>query len=93
VTCTHCGTEIADRALICFKCGRPTADVHAPAASAIKPARKPLWPAALGLVVLVGAGLFMATATFGGVPEWLRWSIAGGAAILLVLRLARRMKR
>ena len=21
MTCTHCGTEIADKALICFRCG------------------------------------------------------------------------
>lgn len=24
--CRNCGTEIADRALICFRCGRATAD-------------------------------------------------------------------
>ena len=24
MTCKHCGTEIADKALICFKCGQST---------------------------------------------------------------------
>lgn len=24
--CRHCGTEIAERALICYRCGRATAD-------------------------------------------------------------------
>ena len=24
--CTHCGTEIADRALICYRCGKATTE-------------------------------------------------------------------
>jgi hypothetical protein len=24
MTCRHCGTDIADRALICYRCGRAT---------------------------------------------------------------------
>ncbi|OFW16108.1 MAG: hypothetical protein A3F70_02955 [Acidobacteria bacterium RIFCSPLOWO2_12_FULL_67_14] len=24
--CTHCGTEIADKALICYRCGRATSE-------------------------------------------------------------------
>ena len=24
--CTHCGTEIADKALICYRCGRATTE-------------------------------------------------------------------
>jgi len=26
MTCAHCGTEIADKALICYRCGRPTTE-------------------------------------------------------------------
>jgi|SRR5688500_4876276 len=26
MTCKHCGTEIADRALICYRCGRATTE-------------------------------------------------------------------
>ena len=54
MNCRSCGTEIADKALICFRCGAATTD----------PVRKPyvapkssLWPAIvvalLGLVVIV----------------------------------------
>lgn len=93
MTCIHCGTEIADKALICFRCGRSTTEPHPPATSRLATTRRPMWLAAIGLVVLVGAGLFMASAAAGRVPEWLRWSIAGGAAIVLVLRLARRLRR
>ena len=26
MTCAHCGTQIADKALICYRCGRPTTE-------------------------------------------------------------------
>ncbi|OFW03887.1 MAG: hypothetical protein A3I61_07535 [Acidobacteria bacterium RIFCSPLOWO2_02_FULL_68_18] len=26
MTCRHCGTDIADKALICYRCGRATTD-------------------------------------------------------------------
>jgi type VI protein secretion system component VasF len=26
MTCQHCGTEIADKALICYRCGNPTVE-------------------------------------------------------------------
>jgi hypothetical protein len=26
MTCAHCGTEIADKALICFRCGKATTE-------------------------------------------------------------------
>ena len=26
MTCKHCGTEIADKALICYRCGRATTE-------------------------------------------------------------------
>jgi hypothetical protein len=93
MTCTHCGTAIADKALICYRCGRSTTEPPELRSSKGRTARRPLWPAALGLVVLVGAGLFMASAAAGAVPEWLRWTIAGCAAIVLVSRLAWRMRR
>lgn len=93
MTCTHCGTEVADKALICYRCGRSTAALPEPASSTNRAARRPLWPAAIGLLVLVAAGLFMATAAAGRIPEWLRWTIAGGAAIVLVSRLVLRRRR
>jgi hypothetical protein len=35
--CRHCGTDIADKALICYRCGRATADprVRAPQAGSL----------------------------------------------------------
>lgn len=93
MTCTHCGTEIADKALICYRCGRSVAEPVPAGQPGRHATRRPLWPAALALLVLVAAGLFMASAAAGRVPDWLRWSIAGCAAILLAWRLIRRIRR
>ena len=49
--CANCQTEIADNALICFRCGAATTErLREPAA----PRRRPvwLWVALLGLLVL-----------------------------------------
>jgi predicted amidophosphoribosyltransferase len=40
MNCKKCGTEIADKALICYRCGAPVTEaVHKPAP--LKPARRP----------------------------------------------------
>lgn len=92
MTCTQCGTEIADKALICYRCGRATAGVAVEGPGGRTSAGRPLWPALAGLVVLVLAGLFMASAAAGQVPRWLSWVVAGLAAVVLVYRIARRRK-
>jgi len=92
VTCRFCGTEIADKALICFRCGRSTAD-EGRAAEGAAAVRRPLWPAAIALVVLVCAGLYMAIVPAGGIPDWLRWTITILAAVALVWRVALRRRR
>jgi hypothetical protein len=56
MTCRHCGTEIADKALICFRCGKATAEprITSPAEGSIFDApRRSRWP----LVVAAVAGL------------------------------------
>ena len=47
MTCRNCGTEIAEKALICYRCGKATTDprIKPPAEESVfaKP-RRPLWP-------------------------------------------------
>jgi hypothetical protein len=69
MTCRHCGTEIADKALICYRCGQATAEprVKPPSEGSIfdKPprSRTPLM-IAVAVVVAVAAA------------AW--WWLAGG---------------
>jgi Flp pilus assembly protein TadB len=88
--CKNCGTEIADKALVCFRCGAATFEPKtkpAPRASS----RSSL-PAALALIVLVLAALFMSQAVTGEAPRIVSWVVAALAVLLLVWRLVRRRR-
>jgi hypothetical protein len=66
MTCRHCGTEIADRALICYRCGKATAEprITPPTEGSIFAApRRPRWP----LVVAALGGL-------AGLLGWLAYA-------------------
>ena len=94
--CRHCGTEIADKALICYRCGAATTD----------PVRKPVVVgkprsglfSLVGIVLLVLLGLYLGYA--GRTMEAARSNTVdaiagvciGAALMLLVLRIIRRRR-
>lgn len=60
--CTHCGTDIADKALICYRCGRATTEprITPPAEGSLfdRPRRSRLpiaWVVVLVVLVVLGA--------------------------------------
>ena len=59
MTCRNCGTEIAEKALICYRCGKATTDprIKPPAEESVfaKPRRR-LWPFVTA-AALAAAGL------------------------------------
>ncbi len=91
MTCTHCGTEIAGNALICYRCGRPTA-APAAAGGAAADGRRGGWVSVVAAVVLVVAALFMGQSTFGQVPREVSWVLGGLAAVVLAWRIWRRRR-
>lgn len=90
--CKHCGTEIADKAIICFRCGAGTTDpVRQPAR--VPQRRNPL----LGFVViavLLLLALYMGQASRTAADPDMYQTIAGifvGIALFIfILRLVRR---
>jgi hypothetical protein len=91
--CRSCGTEIADKAIVCFRCGASTTDpMRRPAAA--RPRRR--YRASLDLVValllLVFFALYLGAAGAGRIeiPRALAWSIGGVALLLLIWRRLRR---
>ena len=83
--CKHCGTEIADKALICYRCGAATTEAK------YKPAPLPARRSGLGvsllaLVALVILALFMGRLTSGEAPRVIAWVLAAIALVLVVLR-------
>jgi hypothetical protein len=89
--CRNCGTEIADKAIICYRCGAATTDpVRKPAE--IRPRGGWLLPL-VALILLTLAALFLGQAPQTVIPEAYRLpaEVALGAAILVaVVRILRR---
>ena len=89
--CKKCGTEIADKALICFRCGTATSEpVHQPPEPAPPPSSRWMVALALAVAFLVVAGFFV-TRSVGGQPTSpMVWAMLAAAGVLLALRLRRR---
>lgn len=98
--CKQCGTEIADKAIVCYRCGAATTD----------PVRKPLgdqsltgsrparpkggrWPSLVALVLLVILALSLGSAPAAAVPRPIAYVVAALAAVLLAWRMFRRRRR
>jgi len=88
--CKHCGTEIADKALVCYRCGQATAEPRVKPGSA--PRRQSLFPLVAALLVLILGALYMAFAATGQAPQYLSWIVGGLAIIVLVWRFWRRRR-
>jgi hypothetical protein len=77
--------EIADNALICFRCGHATTEPRIkPPDTRRRPS--PFRPSLLALLVLVIAAVFVATVTHDDTPRILSGVVAALAAVLLVWR-------
>ncbi|HVB38905.1 MAG TPA: hypothetical protein VND92_10220 [Vicinamibacterales bacterium] len=85
--------QIADNALICYRCGRATSDPR------IKPperrGRRPvgLLPSVVALLLLVIAALFLGSVAHQQTPRLVSWIVAVLAAFLVVWRLLRGRSR
>ena len=89
--CRSCGTEIADKAIVCYRCGAATTDpVRRPAP--IKP-RRSFVPVALILVLILLAMYFGYLSRTAGDPDLLQLVAGvcvGGALAVLLVRVLRR---
>lgn len=91
--CRSCGTEIADKAIVCYRCGAGTTDpVRKPVE--IRQRRGRLLPLVI-LVLMVLLGLYLGQAGQTILPPGRGYGLAAGLAIgvamiLLILRIARR---
>ena len=91
MNCPMCGTAIADKALVCYRCGTPTTQVSPPASA---PQRRSSLLPALALLVLVAGALYLGQAQTGQVPRVVSWAIAGlGLVVIAWLLVARGRRR
>ncbi|MEX1128997.1 MAG: zinc ribbon domain-containing protein [Vicinamibacterales bacterium] len=90
--CKHCGTEIADKAIICFRCGAGTTDpVRQPAR--LPQRRSPLLGFVVVAVLLLLAlylGQASRTVAEPGMYQMVAGFLVGVALFILIIRLVRR---
>ena len=91
MTCANCQTEIADNALICYRCGKATTEpTYKPPTSQPRSRSGLVAVSALALVVLLLA-LYSPRASASGTSSWLTWAgVAIAVAIVAVRAYARR---
>jgi hypothetical protein len=78
--CRNCGTEIAEKALICYRCGTATAERRI-TPSAERPGRGPL-PVTLTLLAIIGGAVFLVPPLPDGPPEMAGWAATAVAALV-----------
>jgi hypothetical protein len=92
--CRNCGTEIADKAIVCYRCGQATTDpVRKPAA--LKPSRGPLVSVVVAAIMAVAAIYLGYASRTAADPERLQMiaGVLGGAALMVfILGLLRRRR-
>lgn len=90
--CRTCGTEIADKAIICYRCGAGTTDPVRKAVP-IKPRRSPLLSIVVAVIMVLLAlylGQASRTAANPGAFQTAAGVLVGAAVMVLILRLVRR---
>lgn len=79
--CRSCGSEIADKAIVCYRCGTPTAEP----ATRSAPTRMPTsWLLVLVMAAIFAGGVWLIPKTVPGSPErilvWVAtWLVIFGA--------------
>ncbi len=90
--CRQCGTEIADKAIVCFRCGAGTSDPVRQAVP-VRPRRHPLVSAGVLIALLLIARYLWQvarTAANPELPELAAGVALGAAAVVLLLAILRR---
>ena len=92
MTCRQCGIEIADKALICYRCGTATAEAKFAPAAPRRPSSPPLVSVLIILVLVIGA--FLLGRTFAD-PAFrvYTWVAAAFAVIVVAARAVLRRWR
>lgn len=94
VICRQCGTEIADKALICYRCGTATTEAKFKPVT-VRPVRS-LTSLVLSVVVLAITVLLAVNIdrlASGDGPRIAAWVVAAIAALLVVVTARGRLRR
>ena len=85
--CRTCGTDIADKALICYKCGTATTEAkYQPAALPRRASRSGLVATVVALALLVAAALYVERVSGAGTSQRVTYAVVAIAVIIIGIR-------
>jgi len=85
--CRSCGAEIADKALICYKCGTATTEArYQPAAPPRASSRPALVATVIALALLVAVALYVERVSSAGSQQWVTYVAVAAAVIIVGIR-------
>ena len=85
--CRNCGTEIADKALICYKCGTATTEAkYQPAALRQSSSRAGLLATVIAIALIVVLFVVMGRVATGETSQWVRYAAVVVAVLIVALR-------
>jgi hypothetical protein len=85
--CRSCGAEIADKALICYKCGTATTEArYQPAALPKGSSRSGLLATVIALALLVAVALYVERISSAGSQQWVTYLAVAASVIIVGIR-------
>lgn len=91
MVCSKCGTEIADKALICYRCGQATFEARR--APAQPPAKGRQIILVVAMIILILSAFFLGQVQTNTVPDWVRYTVMILAVVVLGYRMLMRQRR
>jgi hypothetical protein len=92
--CRNCGAEIADKALICYKCGTATTEArYRPAALPRSSSRSGLVATVIALALILVLFVVMGRVATGDTSDFIRYGAVVVAVLIVVLRAYARRRR
>jgi uncharacterized membrane protein YvbJ len=94
VQCRNCGAQIADKALICYKCGTATTEAkYQPAALPRTSSRSGLVATVIALALIVVLFVVMGRVATGETSQYVRYAAVAVAVAIVALRAYARRRR
>lgn len=94
VQCRQCGIEIADKALICYRCGTATTEAKfKPVTPSRSSSPAGIVASVLALALLVLVAMYLGRVPSGETPRLLSWIAVTVAVVVVILRAYLRRRR
>jgi len=88
MVCRSCGATIAEKAIICYRCGAATVDPATLVPPRPPVARRSVWPVAMAILIIVALAVWLVPKTpADSVARWAAWAGVVVATVVTVLLL------